>query len=200
MILLPYPTRGMVYALIESGYISSLQIYTGYAWESVDGRIFTGSRWVPYSYFNMITLSDMYDIVDASGNAGYEYIYTQSGFWDWWQRQWLEFKAWYLSLSFGGSTTITEETTTNIENSEYNEYSDNVTVYEVVTDSGKSAWDIISGIFDIVGNVFKETPEAMEGLKNAFEAPDLELEDPSSSAWYVFDAPYEFMSPYEEGG
>ena len=195
-----YPTRGMVYALIESGYIISLQIYTGYAWESVDGRIFTGSRWVPYSYFNMITLSDMYDIVDASGNAGYEYIYTESGFWDWWQRQWLDFKAWYSSLSFGGSTMITEETTTNIENSEYNEYSDNVTVYEVVTDSGKSVWDIISGIFDIVGNVFKETPEAMDGLKSAFEAPDLESEDPASSAWYVFDAPYEFMSPYEEGG
>lgn len=196
------PARGQVYALVEGGYITSLQQYNGSAWLEVDGRIWTGTRWIPYNYYNVITLSDMFDITDASGKRGYEYIYTDSGFWDWFQNQWLDFKNWYsnLSLTGGGSTTITEETTTNIENSEYNEYSDNVTVYEVVTDSGKSVWDIISGIFDIVGNVFKETPEAMDGLKNAFEAPDLESEDSASSAWYVFDAPYEFMSPYEEGG
>lgn len=196
------PARGQVYALVEGGYITSLQQYNGSAWVEVDGRIWTGTRWIPYNYYNVITLSDMFDITDASGKRGYEYIYTDSGFWDWFQNQWLDFKNWYsnLSLTGGGSTTITEETTTNIENSEYNEYSDNVTVYEVVIDSEKSTWNIITGIFDIVGNVFKETPEAMDGLKNAFEAPDLKLEDPSSSAWYIFDAPYEFMSPYEEGG
>ena len=196
------PARGQVYALVEGGYITSLQQYNGSAWVEVDGRIWTGKRWIPYNYYNVITLSDMFDITDASGKRGYEYIYTDSGFWDWFQNQWLDFKNWYSNLSFtgGGSTTITEETTTNIENSEYNEYSDNVTVYEVVIDSEKSTWNIITGIFDIVGNVFKETPEAMDGLKNAFEAPDLESEDSASSAWYVFDAPYEFMSPYEEGG
>lgn len=82
-----YPTKGLVYALVESGYITSLQIYTGTAWEEVDGRIWTGTRWVPYSYFNVLTLQDYYDSIGSSGDD-YEYIYTESGFWAWLQKAW----------------------------------------------------------------------------------------------------------------
>lgn len=53
-----YPTTGLVWALVEKGYITSIQIYTGYAWEAVDARIWTGSRWIPYNFFNVITLND----------------------------------------------------------------------------------------------------------------------------------------------
>lgn len=81
-----YPQKGQVYAMVERGYITSLQQYTGSAWESVDGRIWTGSRWIPASSYNVITLQDMYDIVDSTPD--YEYIYSESGFWDWFQRAW----------------------------------------------------------------------------------------------------------------
>ena len=84
------PRQGQVWALVESGYIRSLQIYNGQAWEGCDGRIWTGERWIPYSSYNVITLQDMYDVADASGNT-YEYIYTESGFWAWWQRSWNAF-------------------------------------------------------------------------------------------------------------
>lgn len=83
-----YPQKGQVYAMVENGYIVSLQQYTGYAWESVDGRIWTGSRWIPASSYNVITLQDMYDIVDATQD--FEYIYTETGFWSWFQRAWKE--------------------------------------------------------------------------------------------------------------
>lgn len=98
------PTEGQVWALVEGGYITSLQIYNGSAWESCDGRIWTGSRWIPYSSYNVITLQDMYDIVDSSGDD-YEYIYTESGFWDWWERSWNDFTGQlFSSLGTGGIT------------------------------------------------------------------------------------------------
>lgn len=84
------PTKGLVWAMVESGVIRSLQIYNGTAWEACDGRIFTGTRWIPYSGYNIITLKDFYDVVDASGDS-YEYIYTEAGFWNWWQKSWNAF-------------------------------------------------------------------------------------------------------------
>lgn len=84
------PTKGFVWAMVEGGVIRSLQIYNGTAWEACDGRIFTGIRWIPYSGYNIITLKDFYDVVDASGDS-YEYIYTETGFWNWWQKSWNAF-------------------------------------------------------------------------------------------------------------
>lgn len=80
------PEKGQVWALVESGYITSLQVYNGSVWLNADGRIWTGSRWIPANSYNVITLQDMYDIVDATQD--YEYIYTESGFWSWFQRAW----------------------------------------------------------------------------------------------------------------
>ena len=94
------PTKGQVWALVERQYITSLQIYNGRAWEACDGRIWTGSRWVPYSSYNVITLKDMSDIVDSS-SPDKEYIYTETGFWDWWQRSWNAFTSKFFSLLEG---------------------------------------------------------------------------------------------------
>ena len=96
------PTKGQVWALVERQYITSLQIYNGRAWEVCDGRIWTGSRWVPYSSYNVITLKDMSDIVDSS-SPDKEYIYTETGFWDWWQRSWNAFTSKFFAL-FGGDS------------------------------------------------------------------------------------------------
>ena len=96
------PSKGQVWALVERQYITSLQIYNGRAWEACDGRIWTGSRWVPYSAYNVITLKDMSDIVDSS-SPDKEYIYTETGFWDWWQRSWNTFTSKFFAL-FGGDS------------------------------------------------------------------------------------------------
>lgn len=82
------PTKGLVWALVEDGRITSLQIYNGQAWEAVDGRIWTGSRWVPYYAYDVLLLKDMYDIIEADPSQ--EYIYTESGFWSWLQRAWAQ--------------------------------------------------------------------------------------------------------------
>ncbi len=96
-----YPSKGLVYAMVENSRIISLQQYTGYAWEEVDGRIWTGERWIPYSSFDVFTLQDFYDIIGSSGSE-YEYIYTESGFWSWWQKQWISFtstlQGWFEDL------------------------------------------------------------------------------------------------------
>lgn len=85
-----YPTKGLVYAMVENSRIVSLQQYSGSAWVEVDGRIWTGQRWIPYSSFDVFTLQDCYDIIGGSDD-NYEYIYTESGFWAWFQKQWNKF-------------------------------------------------------------------------------------------------------------
>lgn len=80
------PEKGLVWALIEGGRITSLQIYNGQAWESVDGRIWTGSRWVPYYAYDVLLLKDLYDIVE--GDPSLDFIYTEQGFWSWLQQAW----------------------------------------------------------------------------------------------------------------
>jgi len=85
-----YPEKGLVYAMVENSRITSLQQYSGSAWVAVDGRIWTGERWIPYSSFDVFTLQDCYDVLGGSGDD-YEYIYSESGFWAWFQRQWLVF-------------------------------------------------------------------------------------------------------------
>ena len=85
-----YPTPGLVYAMVENSRITSLQQYSGSAWIAVDGRIWTGQRWIPYSSFDVFTLQDLFDIIGGSDDD-YEYIYTESGFWTWFQKQWKQF-------------------------------------------------------------------------------------------------------------
>ena len=74
-----YPQRAQVWALVEDSRITSLQQYNGSAWVAVDGRIWTGSRWIPYSSFDVFTLKDLWDAgVDATVSV-YTYIDTESG-------------------------------------------------------------------------------------------------------------------------
>lgn len=80
------PTKGLVWALVEAGRMTSLQIYNGQAWEEVDGRIWTGSRWIPYYAFDVLLLKDMYDVVESDPTMNP--IYTEAGFWKWLQDAW----------------------------------------------------------------------------------------------------------------
>lgn len=111
-----YPEKGMVWALVENGRITSLQMYTGYAWIAVDGRIWTGQRWIPPASFDVFTLQDFWDMVGTSGDD-YTYIYTESGFWDWWQKQWLQFTDKLFDGDGSGSPddSDNDDSDTNIE-------------------------------------------------------------------------------------
>lgn len=86
-----YPTKGQVWALVENGRITSLQQYSGYAWLQVDGRIWTGERWIPTGSYDIFTMQDFWDMTGTTPKDEYTYIYSESGFWDWWQKQWVSF-------------------------------------------------------------------------------------------------------------
>ena len=170
------PEKGQVWALVESGYITSIQIYTGSAWEACDGRIWTGVRWIPVRSFNIITLQDMYDIVDATPN--YEYIYTEAGFWAWWQKSWNSFTEKFFnsvgSGSLGGSSapssvkeTVSQALSSLIEG-----------IFGVITEVLKSligaAADLISGVFgffsDMVIGGVKDFFSSLGELVNPFQS------------------------------
>lgn len=105
---LSLPEKGLVWALVEGGRITSLQIYNGQAWEEVDGRIWTGSRWVPYYAYDVLLLKDLYDIVESDPTLNP--IYTESGFWSWLQGAWGEMMAKLdqIIAALGGSPTVSD--------------------------------------------------------------------------------------------
>lgn len=172
------PEKGQVWALVESGYITSIQIYTGTAWESVDGRIWTGSRWIPASSYNVITLQDMYDIVDATQN--YEYIYSESGFWSWWQKSWNAFTEKYFatlpsggsgpSASGGGGSSALQDVDldSDVPSSDPNA-EDGKSLWQfvvLVISGGKS---VISGVRHLFSGVVSTVPNSMESISGAFD-------------------------------
>ena len=135
------PTKGQVWALVERQYITSLQIYNGRAWETCDGRVWTGSRWVPYSSYNVVTLKDMSDIVDSSG-PDKEYIYTETGFWDWWQRSWNAFTTKFFSLLEGSGLSPGGSSSGMVSGS--------------VTESLKNALSsLIDGLFGVIQTILE---------------------------------------------
>lgn len=171
------PTKGQVWALVERQYITSLQIYNGRAWESCDGRIWSGSRWVPYSSYNVVTLKDMSDIVDSSG-TNHEYIYTESGFWDWLQRWLNEFKLGLfgrLDKLKGSGTDAGSASSSAIPDvpsgSGSYDFTDgsgeDVTLPEAAKDSAGGLWAFVKGVWKLVGGAFKNAGKAVSDLTDA---------------------------------
>lgn len=170
------PEKGMVWALVENQRITSLQIYNGQAWEGVDGRMWTGTRWIPARSYNVITLQDMYDIVDATQD--FEYIYSESGFWTWWQKSWNAFTEKLFSvLGSGGSGGSTAPST--VKDAVANALSSLIEgVFGVITEVLKAiigaVTDILSGIFgfftDTVFGGIKDFFGSFDGLTDPFES------------------------------
>lgn len=169
------PTKGQVWALVERQYITSLQIYNGRAWEVCDGRVWTGSRWVPYSSYNIVTLKDMSDIVDGSA-PDKEYIYTESGFWDWLQRWLTQFKTDLfarldkLKGSSGGgaaSSSAVPDVPSGSGSYDFSDSSEDVTIPEAAKDSAGGLWAFIKGAWRLVGGAFKNAGKAVSDLTDA---------------------------------
>ena len=169
------PTKGQVWALVERQFISSLQIYNGRAWEACDGRIWTGSRWVPYSSYNVITLKDMSDIVDSS-SPDKEYIYTESGFWDWLQRWLTQFKTDLFARldKLKGSGTDSSASSSALPNLpagsgdyDFSDSSEDVTLPDAAKDSAGGLWAFIKGVWKLVGGAFQNAGKAVSDLTDA---------------------------------
>lgn len=176
------PKKGQVWCLVENQRITSIQIYNGSAWESCDGRIWTGERWIPASSYNIITLQDMYDIVDSTQN--YEYIYTESGFWSWWQKSWNAFTEKLFSLLGSGSggsggsgadggdgSTVLRDVDLDTEDEAPNpDDEDGKSLWQfilLVIVGGKS---VISGVRHLFSGTVSNVPGSMDSISSAFDS------------------------------
>lgn len=86
-----FPATGMTWFPVSDGRVIDCQIYNGSYWESVECRLWTGVRWIPLWAFDIVTLSDMYDIAYPADIV--IPITSETGFWSWWQSQWLDFRS-----------------------------------------------------------------------------------------------------------
>ena len=99
-----FPARGDVWFAVENHRISGVQIYNGHAWEAVNARWWTGSRWIPIHAFDMVTLADMWDVNGSDGDKLQPTITSEYAFWNWWQKEWTSFRTWLTSIWGDGSS------------------------------------------------------------------------------------------------
>lgn len=104
-----FPQKGNVWFGVTSSRVSSVQVYTGSAWESANARWWTGSRWIPIYAFDIFTLEDCWDIADADDVI--TPIETETQGWNWWKGAWYEFREWFKEALPGlGGTPDPEPT------------------------------------------------------------------------------------------
>ena len=60
------PSRGDVYCYVEDNRITSVQQYDGSGWLETGGMIWTGTRWVDPSAYDIVNYADLFDVVDPS--------------------------------------------------------------------------------------------------------------------------------------
>lgn len=185
-----YPTRGMVWALVEDGYISSLQQYDGFGWNAVNGRIWTGERWVPYYSYNILTLQDYYDIVGNDYN-GNEYIYTESGFWSWFQKAWASFIVKFdkLVTALTGSSTVDETLLPDADPDgvdEDGEPSGGFSFVGLLGNLVSGTWGVVKGLVRIGGNTFTNFVTQLTWIPSGFDVFDPKSTD---GIYYVESSP-----------
>lgn len=177
------PEKGQVWAMVENERITSIQIYNGQAWEGVDGRIWTGSRWIPASSYNIITLQDMYDIVDATPN--YEYIYSEAGFWAWWQKSWNAFtEKLFVVLGSGGAGGSGASGGAGSSEMSNVDLDAEDPVSDPAEEDSKSLWQfivlvvsggksVISGTRELFSGAVSSVPESMGDIVSTFDSGGL---------------------------
>ena len=173
------PEKGQVWAMVENDRIVSIQIYNGQAWEGVDGRIWTGQRWIPASSYNIITLQDMYDIVDATPN--YEYIYSEAGFWSWWQKSWNAFtEKLFQTLGSGGAGSSGASGGSGSNELHKVDLDAEDPVSDPDQEDGKTLWQfivlvvsggksVVSGTRELFSGVVSGIPDTVDDITGAFD-------------------------------
>ena len=187
---LDYWSDTMVWALVEDGYISSLQQYDGFGWNAVNGRIWTGERWVPYYSYNILTLQDYYDIVGNDYN-GNEYIYTESGFWSWFQKAWASFIAKFdrLVAALTGNSDINTDLLPDAPDDAQDEdgnQSGGFTFVGLLGSLVSGTWGVVKGLVRIGGNTFTNFVTQLTWIPSGFGVFDPKATD---GIYYVESSP-----------
>lgn len=170
------PTEGLVWALVESGRITSLQIYNGQAWEECDGRIWTGERWVPYYAYDVILLKDLWDVNGTDPTL--DPIYTETGFWTWLQGAWKDMIARLDALiskpSGGGDINIDTDILPLFPPSGVvpGEDDDGWTIIDLAITLKDGAWILVTGVVNVVSDGIGTLQEGVESITGFFEAFD----------------------------
>ncbi|MPM19004.1 hypothetical protein SDC9_65422 [bioreactor metagenome] len=141
-----FPAVGMVWLAVGANRITECQIFNGSIWESVEGRIWTGIRFIPLWSFDVVTLADMWDMSNAEDVA--IAITTEYAFWNWWQVQWLDFRGWLTSNwttggSSGGGSVPSDPTSTSFPGG--SDDSGNWSFLDLLTALKDGAWSITTG-------------------------------------------------------
>lgn len=162
------PSRGFVWFYVIDGRIRDTQIYTGYAWQSIAARLWTGERWIPVSSYNVILMQEMFDVGDGDNIP--VLIVSQEGFWSWFVDEWNSFRAKLIELlneildGAEGNTTNIYEIDIDIDIEQEQSLKD-------VTSDG------ISGITKLLNSLWKllfadslnGAPEAIDSFTDSFD-------------------------------
>lgn len=175
-----FPKRGQVWFTVENKRVQGCYVYTGTAWEAVNCRYYTGSRWIPIYAFDMDTLADLWDIAD--GDNAMVQITTESGFWNWWKAQWLDFRSWLSANGIGGSGTTVNSTVLptvppTIDETTGEETESGWSFLDLLVALKDGTWKIITGV---VGSVFGGVAGIVSGVVSVgdyFDAYDAENPD-----------------------
>lgn len=175
-----FPKRGQVWFTVENKRVQGCYVYTGTAWESVNCRYYTGSRWIPIYAFDMDTLADLWDIAD--GDNAMVQITTETGFWNWWKAQWLDFRSWLSTHGIGGSATTVNPTVLptvppTIDETTGEETGSGWSFLDLLVALKDGTWKIITGV---VGSVFGGVAGIVSGVVSVgdyFDAYDAENPD-----------------------
>lgn len=197
-----FPTRGDVWFGVTNRRISSVQVYTGSAWTSVNARWWTGSRWIPIYAFDIFTLEDCWDIAD--GDDVITPIESDTAGWNWWKRAWTDFRAWLGGVFGGGgdtpgnssgdgdSTQAPVPTPGTNPGDDYDDGEDDilddpltdedgekVSVFSLFKWIGKGLWKLVKGLFKtVLGGIvglFKAIFKGVTGFFDAFDSGFLNL-------------------------
>lgn len=89
-----FPVRGDVWFPVEGRRISGCYQYDGAMWRVAGCRWFTGERWIPIYAFDIYTLADCWDAADADQVDPTPPITSEQGFWNWFKKEWNDFRKW----------------------------------------------------------------------------------------------------------
>lgn len=192
------PEKGLVYALVENSRITSLQIYNGSMWEKVDGRIWTGSRWVPYYAYDILLFKDLWDIVEADPSQ--DYIYTESGFWSWLQKAWGQMISLLTSIrdKIGGSSDSVDTSQIGADSSvlppdidEDDPEGDKWSFLDLAKALKDGVWTLTKGTVKVAFGGITGVVNSVGAIKNGFKAFDFVDDSPGSmSTW---DGSFDFQ-------
>lgn len=164
------PEKGLVWAMVESGRITSLQIYNGQAWEECDGRIWTGQRWIPYFAYDVLLLKDLYDVVGTDPTLNP--IYTETGFWSWLQNAWKDMIARLDKLiSVSGGGAVIPDSSVNFPGDAPNPDTgdDGWQFIDLIVVLKDGTWSIVTGVVNGVFGGFQSLTDHIGNVGGFFQ-------------------------------